>query len=176
MNSILLSLAFMAIGLTVGFMAQRSRMCLVAGLRDWILVRDTELLMGLLSFLATVWVLSSVLGALGLMHRGIPEYLAGADHALSATTVAPKPAATAPRLNLDSFPSPSALLGNLFLATLGGGFLIGVLSVMVGGCVMRQHVLFAQGDRDALYYLVGFYAAVPVYYTLSERFFGWVYR
>jgi len=61
------------------------------------------------------------------------------------------------------------------LRGLAGGFLVGVFSVIAGGCVMRQHVLCAQGDRNALFYLVGFYGAVVVYYALLSRFFAWVY-
>jgi uncharacterized protein len=153
MNPALLSLAFLLIGLVVGFLAQRSRMCFVAGLRDWILVRDTELLTGLFAFLATVWVLTSVLGSLGMLHRGVPVY--------GQTTAEVGAAALG--------------IGRFFWSSLGGGFLVGVLSVIAGGCVMRQHVLCAQGDRNALFYLAGFYGAVVVYYSLLSRFFGWVY-
>jgi uncharacterized membrane protein YedE/YeeE len=59
--------------------------------------------------------------------------------------------------------------------TLAGGFLIGLFSVIAGGCVMRQHVLCAQGNGNALFYLAGFYGAVVVYYTLLARFLSWVY-
>jgi hypothetical protein len=166
-SAVLLSLAFLLIGLAVGFLAQRSRMCFVAGLRDWIIVRDTELLTGMFAFIATVWVLTSALGALGMLHRGVPLYgesAAGAAQAAAAQAVA--------RITWVSLPSR---LGAFFWASLGGGFLVGVLSVIAGGCVLRQHVLCAQGDGNALFYLAGFYAAVPVYYGLLSRFFGWVY-
>ncbi len=167
MSPVLLSLAFLLIGLVVGFLAQRSRMCFVAGLRDWIIVRDTELLTGMFAFLATVWVLTSVLGVLGLLHRGVPLYgqAAGSTAALPALS-------TAARAALMSLPPR---VGAFFWSSLGGGILVGALSVIAGGCVLRQHVLCAQGDRNALFYVVGFYAAVPVYYGLLWRFFGWVY-
>ncbi len=167
MSAVLLSLAFLLIGLVVGFLAQRSRMCFVAGLRDWIIVRDTELLTGMFAFIATVWVLTSALGALGLLHRGVPLY------GESAAGAAPAAAARAgARIAWVALPSR---LGAFFWASLGGGFLVGVLSVIAGGCVLRQHVLCAQGDSNALFYLAGFYAAVPVYYGLLSRLFGWVY-
>lgn len=158
MNPALLSLVFLLIGLVVGFLAQRSRMCFVAGFRDWILVRDTELLTGLFAFLATVWVLTSVLGSLGMLHRGVPVY----GHA-------------AAELGTVAWGSLPTGVGRFFWSSLGGGFLVGVFSVIAGGCVMRQHVLCAQGDRNALLYLAGFYGAVAVYYGLLSRFFGWVY-
>lgn len=167
MSAALLSIVFLLIGLVVGYLAQRSRMCFVAGLRDWILVRDAELLTGLFSFLATVWVLSSVLGVLGLLHRGVPVY-GGSEGGGPAPEAA---AAAAPAAWVSLPPA----LGRFFWSSLGGGFLVGALSVVAGGCVLRQHVLCAQGDRGALFYLAGFYGAVPVYYGLLSRLFGWVY-
>jgi uncharacterized membrane protein YedE/YeeE len=86
-------------------------------------------------------------------------------------------AAVEPGVLLRDVPLPrlSAILNRFFFVTLAGGFLVGVLSVIAGGCVMRQHVLCAQGDGNALFYLAGFYGAVIVYYALLARFFGWVY-
>ena len=170
MSTVLFSLVFLGIGLAVGFLAQRSRMCFVAGLRDWILVKDTELLTGLFSFLATVWLLTSVLTALGLLHQGVPEL--GARVAAGGAVPGGEPAVLLK--NMGGVPL-SSLVNRFFFVTLAGGFLVGVFSVIAGGCVMRQHVLCAQGDRNALFYLVGFYGAVVVYYALLSRFFGWVY-
>jgi hypothetical protein len=42
--------------------------------------------------------------------------------------------------------------------------------------VLRQHVLCAQGNRNALLFVLGFYAAVPVYYLALGRLFSWVYQ
>ena len=41
------ALASLVAGIIIGFVGQRSRMCFVAGIRDWILVRDSFLLKGL---------------------------------------------------------------------------------------------------------------------------------
>jgi uncharacterized protein len=140
-------------------------MCFVAGLRDWILVRDAELLTGLFSFLATVWLLTSILAAVGLLRQAVPEYGARAASGIEPGVL----------LKDVSLPRLSSLVNRFFFVTLAGGFLVGVFSVIAGGCVMRQHVLCAQGDRNALFYLAGFYGAVVVYYALLSRFFGWVY-
>jgi hypothetical protein len=173
MSAVLLSMAFLGIGLAVGFLAQRSRMCFVAGLRDWILVRDGELLTGLFSFLATVWLLTSVLTALGQLHQGVPELGAAAPNGTPAGGL---PGGASAVLLRDAVHLRlSSLVNRFFFVTLAGGFLVGVFSVVAGGCVMRQHVLCAQGDRNALFYLAGFYGAVVVYYALLSRFFGWVY-
>ena len=40
----------------LGYLAQRSRMCFVGGIRDFILIRDTYLLRGLFAFGLTAWI------------------------------------------------------------------------------------------------------------------------
>lgn len=50
------ALATLVVGLVVGYLGQRSRMCFVGGIRDFILVRDTALLKGLVAFGVTAWV------------------------------------------------------------------------------------------------------------------------
>jgi hypothetical protein len=49
------AVATLAIGVIVGYLAQRSRMCFVGGVRDFILVRDTALLKGLVAFGVAAW-------------------------------------------------------------------------------------------------------------------------
>ena len=51
----LLALVTLVLGAILGYLAQRSRMCFVGGWRDFILVRDTELLKGVLAFFVTAW-------------------------------------------------------------------------------------------------------------------------
>lgn len=187
MSGAILSLVFLGIGLIVGFLAQRSRMCFVAGLRDWIMVRDAELLTGLFSFLATVWVLTSVFSLFGVLHQVTPELGVGGTNSVVAAGVAAgtgsiageptaAPAFVLARIGAGGRASIASLLNNFLIASLAGGFLIGVFSVIAGGCVMRQHVLLAQGDGNALFYILGFYGAVAVYYLVLARFFDWVYR
>jgi len=69
------AVASLVVGITIGFVGQRSRMCFVAGIRDWILVRDTELLKGLVTFLLVAWVafpLSGLIGGAALGDFGTP--------------------------------------------------------------------------------------------------------
>lgn len=50
------AMATLTIGVLLGYLGQRSRMCFIGGVRDFILVRDTYLLKGLLAFGVTAWV------------------------------------------------------------------------------------------------------------------------
>jgi len=50
------------IGIVLGYLGQRSRMCFVGGVRDFVLVRDTYLLRGLIAFALTAWVAFPLVG------------------------------------------------------------------------------------------------------------------
>jgi hypothetical protein len=56
------ALATLVIGIILGYLGQRSRMCFVGGIRDFILVRDTYLLRGLIAFGLTAWLAFPLLG------------------------------------------------------------------------------------------------------------------
>jgi uncharacterized membrane protein YedE/YeeE len=58
------AVATLLIGLVLGYLGQRSRMCFIGGIRDFILVRDGYLLKGLITFGLTAWVAFPVLGLL----------------------------------------------------------------------------------------------------------------
>lgn len=47
--------ATLLIGVILGYLGQRSRMCFIGGIRDFILVRDGYLLKGLIAFGLTAW-------------------------------------------------------------------------------------------------------------------------
>src|SRR5665647_567622 len=59
-------------GLIIGYLAQRSRMCFIGGMRDFVLVRDTYLLKGLVAFFVTAAILFPLANALGGDTLGYP--------------------------------------------------------------------------------------------------------
>ena len=210
---IYLTTAIGVMGFVVGYLAQRSRMCFVAGFRDYLLVRDRELLLGFFSFFLTIWLLTTVFYPLNLLKKGAPEYgepatgvviesgQAASREPLEAVGSESGPADTngsGPAASGGSGPAASdadtswgsvALRGpravrflsapfipdRFVFLSLAGGWLLGLLSTFAGGCVLRQHVLAAQGGRDASWYLAGFYTAVPVFYLLLSRLINSIY-
>ncbi|MFW6005249.1 MAG: YedE family putative selenium transporter [Desulfonatronovibrionaceae bacterium] len=64
--------ASLAIGLGIGFIAQRSRFCTMGAIRDFILFRQTHLLAGLLTLLAVAFVLNLGLGQFNPGFEGQP--------------------------------------------------------------------------------------------------------
>ena len=56
------AVATLLIGVVLGYLGQRSRMCFIGGVRDFILVGDAYLLKGLLAFGLTAWVAFPLVG------------------------------------------------------------------------------------------------------------------
>jgi len=56
------AIATLIIGVILGYLGQRSRMCFVGGIRDFILVRDAYLLKGLVAFGLTAWLAFPLVG------------------------------------------------------------------------------------------------------------------
>lgn len=79
------AIATLFIGLVLGYLAQRSRMCFIGGIRDFILVRDTELLKGLFVFGLTAWIAFPLAGWIAGLPR--PVFAPG-DTVTVALTVA----------------------------------------------------------------------------------------
>jgi len=67
------AVATLVVGVVVGYMAQRSRMCFVGGIRDFMLIRDTRLLMGLVAFGLVAWVGFPIAGLL-VGERALPQF------------------------------------------------------------------------------------------------------
>lgn len=77
-------IATLVIGVFLGYLGQRSRMCFVGGIRDFILVRDAYLLKGLIAFGIAAWFTFSLAGALGGVR---PGPFSAADGVTAALTV-----------------------------------------------------------------------------------------
>jgi YedE family putative selenium metabolism protein len=130
----------LGIGLLVGFMAQRTRLCFVGAWRDIFLVRDLYLISGIAAFfvaaIATNYIVGNF-GADGIYHWSFANQpVAHSDH-----------------------------LWNFF-----GMGLLGLAATQIGGCPLRNLVLSGEGDTDAgvtvLGYLVG--AAIAHNFLLAS--------
>ena len=58
------------VGVIVGYLGQRSRMCFIGGIRDFMLVRDGYLLRGLVVFGLTAWLAFPLMAAIGAASVG----------------------------------------------------------------------------------------------------------
>ncbi len=134
----------LGIGLIIGFLGQRSRMCFIGGFRDFLMIRDKELLKGAISFFASAWLTIVMLNVLGKLMPAISD-------AANVKYVAYPPFV-------------SAALSKFGAISLIGGLGLGFFSTLAGGCPLRQHVMAGQGRVDATVYLSGFYLGIIIYY------------
>ena len=142
-----ISIVSLCVGLVVGYLGQRSRMCTIGGLRDYVLVRDTDLLKGVIALLVASWV------AFGLL-RPLASSDAGRGLIAAGTT-------------------PSGLTA--VIAILVGALALGYVTTLSGACPLRQHVLAGQGRIGAWSFLAGFYLAAVVYTSwISPTIGSWV--
>ena len=105
----IVSISSLAVGLIVGYLGQRSRMCTIGGLRDFVLVRDTALLKGVGAMLLAAWLVFATF-------RLVDNHDAGAGFIASGTT-------------------PSGIVA--IVAILVGALLLGFVATLSGACPLR---------------------------------------
>lgn len=112
-------------GLIVGALAQRTRLCMVGGLRDIILFREYKLILGFVTILVSALVCNLIL-------TGITD---------------------ATYFNLGFTGQPVAHTDGLWNAL--GMLLTGFACVLLGGCPLRQLVLSGEGNTDSAITIIG---------------------
>lgn len=154
-------------GVVVGFLGQRSRLCFVGGIRDWMLVRDTALLKGVLAFALTAWVAFPLASRLAdHVELPLPRIAAAGDTRTALAYAFPRSEVASAMTQASTrglWPAPRVpLVALLFVGGLG----LGLCSVIAGGCPLRQHILAGQGRGSAVFYLLGFYVGALAFETL----------
>ena len=112
-------------GLVVGAIAQRSRLCMAGGIRDAMMLKDFHLLMGFVAIFVAVLVGNLIVGGMGLKGGFNPGF---AGQAVAHTDG----------------------LWNLL-----GMVLMGLGSVLLGGCPLRQLILSGSGNSDSSVAVLG---------------------
>lgn len=152
----IIGLVSLAVGLLVGYLAQRSRLCFVGGLRDFLLIRDTDLLKGAVAFFLAAWLAFPLVSLLG---GQVWQAAAPIPVEVAVTAAAPAPVASSEQPFRPWLPAAAAVAAGLGL---------GVASTLANGCPLRQHVLAGQGSRDSWFYLAGFYVGAVLYHQAVQ--------
>ena len=117
--------AALVAGLVVGAIAQRTRLCMAGGIRDAIMLRDFHLLMGFVAIFVAVLVGNLIVGSMGIRGGFTPGF---AGQAVAHTDG----------------------LWNFL-----GMVLVGLGSVLLGGCPLRQLILSGGGNSDSSMAVLG---------------------
>ena len=118
----------LVVGLAVGFLAQRTRMCFVGAWRDIFLVKNFYLISGVAAFFIAALITNYAVGnfaAEGTYHWGFAS-------------------------------QPVAHTGHLW--NFLGMLLVGLGATLLGGCPLRQLILSGEGDTDAGVTILGLFA------------------
>ncbi len=112
-------------GVVVGGLAQRTRLCMVGGIRDAVLFKEFKLLLGFVAVFAAALVTNLVLSA----------------------------ASSGAYFTLGFEGQPVAHTDGLWNAL--GMLLVGFACVLLGGCPLRQLVLAGEGNSDSVLTVIG---------------------
>ena len=118
-------IAALVAGLLVGALAQRTRLCMAGGIRDAIMFQDFHLLLGFAAIFVAVLVGNLIVGAAGF---------SGGFH---------------PGFTGQSVAHTDGLWNLLGMA------LVGLASVLLGGCPLRQLILAGSGNSDSAVAVLG---------------------
>ena len=176
------SLVTAAIGLCLGFLGQRSRMCFIGGWRDFFLIRDTYLLKGFFAFLIAAAVFYGIMDFKG---EYLPNYPWFEQLDEMSAEILGDVQTIPDQCDLTPIPviSDEAVAG----ITIGGititgeillmffaAFGLGLFSTLANGCPLRQHVMAGSGNLSAWLYLLGFYIAVIFYNLFINDFLNYI--
>ena len=122
----------LAAGIIVGILAQRTRLCMVGGIRDAVLFKEYKLLFGFAAILVTALVMNLILGAVTGTSYFNPGF-AG---------------------------QPIAHTDGLWNAL--GMYLAGFGCILLGGCPLRQLILAGEGNTDSAVTVLGLMAGAAL--------------
>lgn len=121
----------LVVGLGVGFLAQRTRLCIAGGIRDAFLIRDYHLVSGFLAILIGTLIMNLIFGKFKLGF--VEQPIAHTSH-----------------------------LWNFL-----GLYVVGLGSIFLGGCPLRQTVLAGHGNIDSAVTIVGFIVGAALAHNFS---------
>ncbi|MDO9518256.1 MAG: YeeE/YedE thiosulfate transporter family protein [Methanosarcinaceae archaeon] len=151
-----ISIATLIVGFVIGYMGQRSGLCIIGGIRNFYLTRDTYLLKGVLAIIIVAGAGFIVTSLVGGPAQDFPAFSEGISEVGSLYNACKDP------LNINNNTNNTNILSYIFLSLLGG-LGLGIFSVLAIGCPFRQHVRTSEGDKGSFAYIIGFYLAALVF-------------
>ncbi len=133
------------VGVLIGWCAQRSGFCSIGGIRDYIMLRHTRLLLGFLALIGGAFL------SYGILYLLTPSAF---EHFFWAVTSGLTPVPGAP---------PGLSAGAYILLAVIGGIGLGTIGVLLGGCPLRQLAMTSEGSMKSLSFVLGMGIGAVVY-------------
>lgn len=151
---LLVSIIIFIFGLIIGYLAQRSGFCTIAGIRDLLLFKHTRLFLGYLTLISAAF-LSYLLFWL-IIPVAFPNFYWAASQ---ANPFIPMPGA----------PEHLTVSSYIILAVIGG-FGMGFIGVLLGGCPIRQTVMAGEGNIKSIFFIIGLVLGAIIFYVWILQF------
>jgi len=142
----LVPIVTLVLGVIIGYLAQRSGFCSIGGMRDLMMFKHTRLFVGYMSLIIFAF-LGYLLFWL-ITPAAFPGFFWAANNGLN-----PIPGA----------PGGLTLLGYMVLAIIGG-FGMGILGVLLGGCPLRQSVMGTEGNIRSIFFVIGMFIGSVIFH------------
>ena len=142
------------LGLLIGYLAQRSGYCSIGGFRDYTLFRHTRLLSGYLTLIFAAFAGYLIFWFL------VPSSMEHFFWPLTSSPFSPVPGAPG-GLNTAAY----------ILFAIIPGFFVGLITVLLGGCPIRQTVMASEGSYKSAWFFIGMCVGSIIFAMLIA---GWV--
>lgn len=145
----------LGLGLLIGYLAQRSGFCSIGGIRDLMMFKHTRLFLGYVSLIVFSFIGYLVFWAI------IPAAFPGFYWAATQTNpLTPVPGA----------PGGLEIVSYIILAIIGG-FGMGLLGVILGGCPLRQTVMGFEGNLRSIFFIIGMFIGAIIFHLWVSPWF-----
>ena len=146
---IIIPIITLLLGFLIGYLAQRSGFCSIGGMRDLMMFRHTRLFFGYLGLIG-----GAVLGYFIfwlIIPAAFPNFY---WMTTQSNPLTPIPGA------------PGGLeVGSYILLAIIGGFGMGLIGVLLGGCPLRQIVMSTEGNLKSVSFVVGLAIGAIIFHS-----------
>jgi uncharacterized protein len=139
----------LVLGVVIGYFAQRSGFCSIGGMRDLFLFKHTRLFFGYLALIVSAFL--SYLLFSWITPDAFPNFFWAATQ---ENALMPIPGA----------PGGLSISAYVVLALIGG-FGLGLLGVLLGGCPLRQIVMGFEGNKKSIVFFIGMLAGAVIFHA-----------
>jgi uncharacterized membrane protein YedE/YeeE len=139
----------LTLGFIIGYLAQRSGFCSIGGMRDLMMFKHTRLFFGYIALIG-----GGFLGYLlfwAIIPTAFPNFYWVATQ---SNPLQPIPGA------------PGGLsIGSYIILAIIGGFGMGLLGVLLGGCPLRQFIMGTEGNLKSVFFVLGLIIGAIIFHA-----------
>ena len=139
----------LALGLIIGYLAQRSGFCSIGGMRDLMMFKHTRLFFGYLALIGGALIGYAIFWL--IIPSAFPNFYWAGTQGFTPIPGAPG----------------GLLVGSYIILAVIGGFGMGLLGVLLGGCPLRQIVMSSEGSRNSLFFVIGLIVGAVIFHAFT---------